>query len=270
MPELPDVAIQAAYLEEHALHRPVRRTEVRDDRLTAGVSPAALASRLKGHPLTATHRHGKHLLVRAGTSGWLALHFGMTGHLACQDADDDAEEFARVVLHLEGGRRLAIVSRRMLGEVGWTDDPDAFVRARELGPDLLAADLDTGRLARRATESRRAVKAALTDQSLVAGLGNVYGDEALFQAGIDPRTRVHRLGPDRVRAVLNVARRVVRTAARHRDGHRRGAAGLPAGWLGPRRAGGADCPAGCGGTIRKVAVSGRPTYLCPRCQERGG
>jgi len=269
MPELPDVAIQERYLAEQALRRPVERTEVRDARLLAGVTPAALGRRLKGHPFTGTRRHGKHLLVRAGSGGWLALHFGMTGCLDCRAAGDPAPEYARLLLHLAGGRRLGIVSRRMLGEVAWTDDPATFVRDRELGPDLLDPDLDTGALGERIAARSRTIKSALMDQSLVAGLGNVYADETLFQAGLDPRAATDGLTPDRVREVIGVARRVARTAARHGEGNRLVVESLPRGWLLPRREEGAACPHGCGGEVRKRTVAGRPTYLCPRCQSRG-
>ncbi|MFW6159247.1 MAG: Fpg/Nei family DNA glycosylase [Planctomycetota bacterium] len=261
MPELPDVAGFRNYLNATALHQRIGRTSIRDRRLTRGASPQTIARRLKGRALEETDRHGKFLFARVGDAGWLVLHFGMTGQLAYYHDAADEPEHARMVLAFENGRRLAYVNQRRLGRIDFADDPAEFAEAEGLGPDALDPDLGRAEFVERLSGRRGMVKPALMNQKIIAGIGNVYSDEILFQAGRHPTTPVDDLSDDDLAELFRITRRVLRVASdRLADVDR-----FPRGYLLRRRGEGEACPA-CGGALRKLTVSGRSAIFCPTCQ----
>ncbi len=262
MPELPDVAGFRRYLDATSLHQRIASTSCRDARFVKGLSLQALQRRLKDAELAATRRWGKWLFAPLSTAGALVLHFGMTGALDYA-AGDDEPDHARLVLHFANGRRLAIISQRMIGQVSWTEDVDAFAADHDLGPDALDDGLDRSDFITRLRGRRGAVKPALMNQAVVAGIGNVYADEILFQAKLHPATAVDDLDDDRLGGLYTVMRRVLHTAARKGgDGER-----APRRWLLRRRGAGETCPR-CGGPLETVKVGGRTAWLCPRCQRK--
>lgn len=264
MPELPDVAGFERYLDATGLHRRIERTSVTDERILDGLPAQGLGRRLAGAALESTRRHGKSLFVRTSRDLWLVLHFGMTGELAYYGEDGETPRHAKVVWTFENGAHLVYQSRRLLGRVTLTDDPEAFVEQQELGPDALCEALTADRFAELLSGRRGRLQGTFTDQSVLAGIGNVWVDEVLFQAGLDPRVRVDELDEDDVARLYRVIRRVLRVSARH------GAdpAKLPRGYLVPRREADAPCPR-CRHPIAKTTLGGRATYSCPRCQGGG-
>ena len=261
MPELPDVESFRRRVESGAVGHRVRHTSVRDEEMLDDVTSAALARRLKGRRLRGTRRHGKSLFVDLEGDGWLVLHFGMTGSVVVNSSSEEEPDHARLVLALDDDRRLAVTSRRRLGRMGWTDDPGEWSDAHDLGPDALADDVDRAIFVERVGRGRATIKSALMDQCRVAGVGNVYSDEILFQAGLHPRRHTDTLGEDDWAGLYGVFRRVLRVTSDHDARPEE----FPAGYLTPVREEGAACPR-CGATIRRTEVSGRGTYYCPRCQ----
>lgn len=260
MPELPDVAVFRDYLDATALHERIEEVEVRDDYVLEDLSARTLAQRLEGRSLESTEQHGKYLLVRIGEDGgWLVLHFGMTGFLKYFREDEQAPGHIRVLLRFENGYRLAFDCRRKLGKVALADSPEAWVRAKELGPDALALDAE-GFLEVLAGRRGR-VKSALMNQSILAGVGNVYADEALFQARIHPERSVDALDESRRRELFEALHDVLESAIEARADPER----VPDRFLLPHRRRGKSCPR-CGGQIERIELSGRATYFCPREQ----
>lgn len=259
MPELPDVEVLRRYLDATALHQRIARVERLDPALVHGTSSARLRAVLAGASLERTRRHGKWLFARCGDGPWLVLHFGMTGGLAYLDPADCSPVHTRMLLAFENGHRLAYVCQRKLGRILIADDVDGFVTERRLGPD--AFDLDIDGLLRALGRGRGAAKPTLLNQHAVAGLGNVYSDEALFQAGLHPRTPMNTLDGAARRSLARRIRHVLATAVE------RGANpdDLPRSWLLPRRHLGATCPR-CGSLIRRTRLAGRSAYYCPNCQ----
>jgi formamidopyrimidine-DNA glycosylase len=267
MPELPDVENYARYLRRTALHKRIRGVEIGNPRIVSGSSGAQLARTLTGRRLEDTRRHGKHLLVALDSNGWLAMHFGMTGRLSYFENPEDDPKHDRLRLDFDDGHHLALVDQRMLGGAQLTDDADAFIAGHELGPDALDPTLDRQAFAERLTDRKGQVKAALMDQSLVVGIGNVYSDEILFQARLHPKTRVQDLSDEQVSALFQAMRRVLEVAIDSGAGAEDMTERLPEGYLLPHRRQGARCPR-CGGEIQALKLSGRTAYLCPRCQPR--
>lgn len=262
MPELPDVQVEKEYLDATALHQRVEDVFLSAEGLLEGVSATTLRKRLEGRTLESTRRHGKHLFAHVGDDGWLRLHFGMTGRLAYdRDGEDGASDpdHTRLRLDFEGGGRLAYINVRRLGEIGLVDDPGRFVEDEGLGPDALDADFDADALAELLEGRRGSVKGILMNQDEIAGIGNVYADETLFQAALHPETRAGALEPEQVEELHRQMRRVLRAAvdARVED--------FPKWFMLPHRSTDMECP-DCGGGLEKIQVSGRPTYFCPSRQ----
>lgn len=262
MPELPEVehasrVLRAAVVgktvrEARALHRAQRR------HLTA----RAIA-RLRGARVERVERRGKHQLLALSTGDTLVVHFRMTGDWLVDDVAIPVAKYARVVIELDDGTRVSLLDPRALSTV--TLHREGSKALPVLGPDptdpALSVEVFRAALARR----RIAIKLALLDQHVLAGVGNIYAAEALWLARIDPRvpasslsrTRQARL-LDAIRAVLDKAQQ---SAGRYRDD---GGAG---GRFEVYDREGEACSR-CGTTIRRIVQGGRSTYYCPHCQRR--
>ncbi|WP_019884236.1 Fpg/Nei family DNA glycosylase [Streptomyces purpureus] len=258
MPELPDVEGFREVLARCAQGKRITGVEVHDVGVLHGVGAERLRRRLEGRRFTEPGRHGKWLLAR--TDGpTVLMHFGMTGQLVCCRATDDLQAHDRVVFVL-GRDQLRFRDQRKLQGIWLAEDPDADV-ARALGdqgPDALSMDRDgfdellSGRRGR--------VKSVLTDQSLIAGLGNLLADEILWRARLHPARQAGELSDDERHRLHTEMRRTLRSSVRAgRVPPRRS-------WLTGRRDD-ADpaCPR-CGGPLDRRRVGGRGTVWCPRCQ----
>ncbi len=263
MPELPDVAGFQRYLDSTSLHQRIVRTRVSDPRILDGISARQLSRHLVGRELHDTTRYGKYLFARVADEGWLVLHFGMTGSLAYYGRGERAPEYARTTLDFENRSHLAYINKRMLGKVGFTSDQAAYVEGQGLGSDALSKRLSGKEFARLLEGRSGPIKARLMDQSLLAGIGNEYSDEILFQARLHPQTDTSRLAADDIQKLYRILRRVLSLAA-DKGGD---ISKLPKGYFLPNREKGAPCPK-CAGEVEKIVVVGRAGYFCPRCQSR--
>jgi formamidopyrimidine-DNA glycosylase len=258
MPELPDVEGFRRVLVSCAQGRVVRRVDVRDAGVLRGVSARRLGEALEGRRFTEPERHGKWLLARTGGPTVL-LHFGMTGRLLCARPEDPVEPHDRVLFELSGGHRLHYRDQRKLQGLWLAEDDSGVARMLERqGPDALAVgrtgfeDVLSGR--------RGHIKTTLTDQSVLAGLGNLLADEILWRAGLHPGRRAGDLTESECRRLYTHMRRTLRSA-------------VDAGCVPPREAwltGHRDdpdpvCPR-CGAHLRRTRMAGRGTVWCPRCQ----
>lgn len=230
---------------------------VPDPTALQNVSHQALARALRDQELVDTARRGKHLFAATSGDHTLVLHFGMTGHLALDAGDADRHE--RLRLELADGGSVALVDQRRLGFVSLTREVAAYCRRRDLGPDAL--DLSLGDLEQVLERSRGGVKATLMDQGALAGVGNSYSDEILFQARIDPHRASSSLDSAEVRRLHRQLRRVLLLAADRDATPDR----FPRGWLTRHREDQLPCPR-CGTPLRKVRLVGRGAFWCPGCQ----
>jgi len=259
MPELPDVDYFRRYVEATSLHQGILHTHCSDDRIIRNVSPQKLARRLKHEQFRRVRRHGKFLFAGFDEQ-WLVLHFGMTGALTYSTEPEDPP-YARVSIEFDNGARLADQSKRLLGQVSLTREPEEFVGQQNLGPDALSGELTVDRFRSLLRSHRKAVKSVLMDQSILAGIGNVYADEILFQTRLLPTARPDELQEKRLTELYHVMRRVLRVTARHNADVK----SFPRGYLLPHRDD-ETCPR-CGRELRAETISGRTTYYCTRCQQ---
>lgn len=261
MPELPDVEVFKRYLDASGLHQLVRRVDVRDDYVLKEVSPEELAEVLEGEELASSRRHGKYLFVEATGGPWLVFHFGMTGFFRYYRDPDHASDYPKVVLDYENGYHLAFDCRRKLGEVRLTPEPEAFVAEKKLGPDAMSDSFDQEAFRDAVGDRRGMIKTALMNQQAMAGVGNEYSEEALYQAGVHPRTPVSALDDDALDGLYRTLREVMATAIECRVEPER----MPDDFIIMNREPGSPCPR-CGTAIERIEVSGRGTYVCPGCQ----
>lgn len=261
MPELPDVEVFKRYLDATSLHQRIRGVDVSARRMLQGVSSRELVAALTGHELAETRRHGKHLFVRITRDGWLRLHFGMTGALAYYKREDATLSHTRLRLDFANGYHLAFIDVRMFGAIGLVDDVDAFLASQHLGPDAL--DLDEAGFRDALAGHRGGIKATLMNQHVIAGLGNIYTDEVLFAAHVDPRAATECLDDATLRDLHRATHDVLERAI---DAHVE-LIRFPRSFLLPHRGADEICPR-CGRPLRRARIAGRTTYYCPRDQPR--
>lgn len=265
MPELPDVEGFKRVLTKNALRKTIDRVAVSDARILGKFSVRAFVSHLQGAKLGAARRHGKHLLARVDRGGWLTLHFGMTGALQFVSAADSEPPFTRVRFDFANDGCLAYTNKRMIGRVGLVEDAADFIAAEKLGPDALDRRFDFDAFKSAVLGRKRDVKSVLMDQEIIAGIGNIYSDEILFQARIDPGERVDKLAPGRLKRLFVEARKVLKTAIGSGAGSEQLTERMPKGSLLPERKKGGRCPR-CRSPLKIFKVGGRTAYCCPKCQ----
>ncbi len=242
---------------EPAVGRRIEAVEVLDPVMLRNSSPQAATRVLKGRRFEEPRRHGKWLFAPAGGATVL-MHFGMTGLLDWGRRGSERHPHDRLVFVCRGGE-LRYRNMRKFGGV-WLATGDPAAVTGPLGPDAAGLERDSFRAL--AGGRRGGIKAALMDQRLIAGLGNLMVDETLWRSGVNPRAALPRLSSRRLDAIYDAMEQVVRESIP--TGRVPGFEG----WLtGVRDRRDAACPR-CGARLRKAPVAGRTTCWCPRCQRR--
>jgi formamidopyrimidine-DNA glycosylase len=272
MPELPEVETVRRRLEPVLVGRRFDRVEILDPRLTRPEDPLAVAVELVGERVAAVDRRGKYLIVRFESGRALLVHLRMTGNLLHVVGRLEDDPHRRAVVELDDGTVLAYRDVRrfgtwLLAEPGLAEP---YLDAR-LGREPLAQAFTTKRLSEALAGRRAPVKAAILDQRRLAGVGNIYADEALWRARIHPLRPAGELDEDELRAL----RRGIR-AALNAGIERQGATlrdyRTPDGGSGRMQhefkvygREGQPCER-CGRPIEKIRAAGRGTWFCPNCQ----
>jgi formamidopyrimidine-DNA glycosylase len=273
MPELPEVETIRRQLAPLVEGRTFERVKVFDERWCRPLAPGEMTDALEGRRVEQLGRRGKYLLWGLSEEVYLAQHLRMTGTVLC---DPDPEQtHVRVRIELDDGTVLTIVDPRRFGtgELLLGDEAlDAFFAAR-LGLEPLDERFSAGHLRTLAHGRTAPIKAFLLDQRRVAGVGNIYADEALHRAGIHPRRPAGRLSADQYERLREAvvwaleagieARGATIDDFRHVDG----VWGSFQDRFQVHRREGEPC-ARCGTTIVKMVVAGRGTYVCETCQPR--
>ena len=270
MPELPEVETIKNELSPWVVGQSFTQVTILDTELVSGGSAEEVRRGLIGQRVESLGRRGKYLIFHLSNGKSLIIHLRMTGSLLLNPKE--VERYARAVFHLSNGHRFVFRDRRRLGLMWLVDDADTVVG--KLGPEPLDKSFTAGILGQRLSRHHISVKAALLDQCIVAGIGNMYADEALFAARIHPLRKTDALSPAEVQTLHNCICRVLQAAIACKgasvDTYVR-----PEGELGTAHfdfkvahRGGESCPL-CGSTIERVLVQNRGTYFCPRCQPLG-
>lgn len=261
MPELPDVECFRRSLR-NLRGRRVRAVRVEAPGMLEGLGPDQLARALAGKRFREIGRRGKHLLAGLEGGGALTLQFGMSGRPELLEPGQPEPPYTRLAIALDRGA-LAVADPRKLGHVGFAVDLDEWLRQRELGPDALALPADA--FAALLRGSRAGLKSLLMDQRALAGIGNVYSDEILFQARMHPARRARDLTGAEARRLYHCIHAVLETAVDSAAEPER----MPPGYLIHYRRKDAHCPR-CDTALERLSFSGRHAWICPRCQPEPG
>lgn len=265
MPELPEVeatrrmlvpAMEGARFEKVLTYRPDLRTTF----------PSDFAARLEGRTVRSLLRRGKYLLAELSSDEILVMHLGMSGSFRVDGDVDLADRHDHVVFSMSSGATIVFNDPRRFGFMNLLS-PQALTERRgvgALGPEPLSPEFNGAALARACRGKKTSLKVALSDQRVVAGLGNIYVSEALHRAHLSPRRRAStiatRTGAPRDSAVrlAQAITRVLEDAVARADDNRFRVYDRE----------GRRCPRrGCGGLIRRMTQAGRSTFFCPICQK---
>jgi formamidopyrimidine-DNA glycosylase len=264
MPELPEVQTIVNTLAPRLVGCEIRAVvHLRRDI----VRPAGfdLPAHLIGRRIVEIHRRGKRIVIRLDDGNSMFIHLGMTGRLTLEETSATVQPHTHLIVDL-GELELRFRDTRRFGGIWWlgTDPGHA-----QIGPEPL--QLRASELFRRLARTKRAIKNALLDQTVLAGLGNIYVDESLFAARIHPLSPANELSLEQIKRLNRSIKSTLRRALRHRgstlrdyvDGN--GAAGAFQRLHQVYDREGEECTA-CHSTIRRIVLGGRSTCFCPRCQ----
>jgi formamidopyrimidine-DNA glycosylase len=271
MPELPEVETVVRGLRAEIVGRTVTDIKVLWTRSIVPPDLDTFTRRLTGQAITNIERRGKWVVMALSGDDTLLIHLRMSGRLVLESEAYLDNRHLRVLFLLDDGRRLSFIDQRKFGRIHLTNAPNLVLGS--LGPEPLSEEFTPKRLKEMLRSRHGRIKPLLLDQRFLAGLGNIYTDEALWQAQIHPLRPADTLTPAEVTR-LHKAIRVVLTSAiasggttledevyRQADGQ----AGEFAGKLAAYGRAGQPCPR-CGQTIERIKVSQRGTHFCPRCQ----
>jgi formamidopyrimidine-DNA glycosylase len=275
VPELPEVETIRRDLESRIVGRRITAVRIPPDSGKAvpvlkGIDEASFREGIVGARIEAMERRGKYLAARLDTGAFIVVHLRMTGTLLHRAQDAEPDRFLRAVLVLDDGTELRFADIRKFGGLWLVEDVSEAV-AGGLGIEPLSEGFTVELLADALRGRKTPVKSALLDQSRIAGIGNIYADEACFAAGIDPRRLAATLRRPRVERLHRAIRDVLLFGVESRGASFRdyqdveGKDGAMQMHVKVFRRTGKPCYA-CGSIIRRVKLGGRSTHYCPKCQ----
>jgi formamidopyrimidine-DNA glycosylase len=289
VPELPEVETVCRQLEPELEGRRIESLEVLDPRWCRPAPPAELEGAVSGRTIERLGRRGKYLLLGLDRAQTLVMHLRMTGNLVLVEGEDKldpsegmrlyegerstSERHLRARFVLDDGRELWFTDPRRFGEAFLIDDAGLEGRFERIGVEPLSAEFTPELLGEIAAGRTAPLKSFLLDQKGIAGVGNIYADEALFRARLHPLSPAGSMKPQHLEALRDAVVAALEAGIDgggasiddYRDG--RGEKGRMQDEFLVHTREGASCPRG-DGTIERIVVSGRSTYFCPACQVR--
>jgi formamidopyrimidine-DNA glycosylase len=289
MPELPEVETICRQLGPELAGRRIERLAVLDARWSRPIAPAELGAAVSGQMIRDLGRRGKYLLLALEGAQTLVMHLRMTGNLVLIEEEEKldpsegrrlyegerstSERYLRARFWLDGGRELWFTDPRRFGEAFLSNDADLRVRFERLGIEPLSEEFTPEALGKVAAGRTAPLKSFLLDQSGIAGVGNIYADEALFRARLHPLSPAASMRPEHLEALRDAVIAALQAGIDdggasiddYRDG--RGQKGAMQDHFLVHTREGEPCRA-CGGPVARITISGRSTYYCPSCQVR--
>lgn len=310
MPELPEVETICRGLNQATLDREIVGGDVLlNSTIARSISATDFLTKLKGKSIARWYRRGKYLLAelsqfpegerekgkggefRAQTpissplpssfllpskAGWLGVHLRMTGQLLWVNRSEPLQKHARVRLFFEGNQELRFVDQRTFGQMWYvpaeTEVSSTVIGLKLLGPEPFSDEFTTEYLTRKLHRRARPIKTALLDQSLIAGLGNIYADETLFLSGVMPTTLCADLTAEQIgrihTAIIQVLQKAIESGGTTFSNflNVQGVNGNYGGVAWVYNRAGQPCRT-CSATIERIKLAGRSTHFCPACQQ---
>ena len=270
MPELPEVETVASSLRHLLVGRTIVEVSVDWPRSVARPAIEEFATRIAGRTVVSVDRRGKYVVVELD-QGYLLIHLKMSGRLWVVPGDEPLDKHTHVIFCLDDGQELRFHDTRKFGRVHLVADPQEVTAA--LGPEPLADDFSLDDMRRLLAHRKGRLKSLLLNQQFLAGLGNIYADEALFAARLHPLRRADSLSPDEQARLYEAIRTILKQAVAaqgttlddggYTDAH--GQAGAYQEQIAVYGRKGQPCLR-CQTPVGRIVVGARSTYFCPHCQ----
>lgn len=272
MPELPEVETIRLTLLPKLTGKIITGGEVLYPKMALGITVDELLNRVTGKSITGLNRRGKYLLIELSDKLIIGIHLRMTGQLSVDKSNTPLAKATYFRLLLNDDTELRFRDQRKFGKVFLFEQGKLPPSLIKIGPEPLSPDFTAAVLQKRLARRNLAIKKALLNQEIIAGIGNIYADEALFTAGIHPARSANSLTETEIdalyRAIIKVLSEGIEfrgtTFRDYRDGE--GRSGSYQNHLRVYGQKGKNCP-NCGGIIVKMTYGGRGTHFCPLCQK---
>ena len=276
MPELPEVETIKEDLREHVVGARIEGAEVLDPALVEQPSLEGFVGRLEAVRIVGASRRAKHLMVELDTGDALVFQLKIGGQLLLVPPVEEPRTSLMLVLRLDGERSLYLRDQTGFTRARVLDGEELEERLSSLGPEPLEDGFDAEYLRETLGARRAQIKPLILDQKVVAGVGNIYADEILFDARLHPRRKANTLSDEEWAALHAAIRKNLAAGVEHRGTTVRlyrdvlDRPGEHQNYLRVFEKHGEPCPEGCGGEVVREGVGGRPSHYCPRCQPEDG
>lgn len=260
MPELPEVRNFLEDWRTAVQGQKLVKIEVKDT-LVVPTPSEELSKAFLQKSFTQFKRVGKQMFTGTEDGHWLRFHFGMTGEFHHFTHSDAEPRFSRIEFYFAHSGAVSFADARKLGRVEMIDSPDAYLKRNQIGPDAMEVSWEDFSAIIGGKKGK--IKPTLMDQGLVAGIGNIYADEMLFQAGIHPEALLADLGPKRLKKLYESMRRSMAQSITYDTPESE----IPTGFFIIQRKKGGICPK-CGAAVKETRIGGRGTYFCGKCQRK--
>jgi formamidopyrimidine-DNA glycosylase len=270
MPELPEVQTTINELKPFVLGKRIEKVDVLADKTVAQPSVDGFRKGLPGRKIASLSRRGKHLIFELDNSMFLIVHLRMTGSLILKPAAEKPGKFIRVIIYLNNGTAIHFRDVRRFGRMWLVKDKDSVIG--KLGPEPLDPEFTPKVLAQILDNRRTDIKSLLLDQTLIAGIGNMYADEALYHARLHPLRAANSLTGAEIKKLHNSIQTVLNQGIRNKGASTEtylrpeGTKGKAHLEFRVAHQKGKECPV-CGGPIDRIVVRQRGTFFCPKCQK---
>ena len=269
MPELPEVETVKNELSPYVIGRHITGVTLFWEGIVRQPSAEEFHSRIIGQEITGITRRGKYLIVGLSSGDVLIIHLKMTGSLLVNQDSSQPTKYTRAIIHLDKDTNIFFRDPRKFGVIRLVKDENSIIG--KLGPEPLEADFTPQVLAQCLAKRTAPIKALLCDQSLIAGIGNMYADEVLFTTRVHPLRAGKSLSREEVERLHSSIRRILWAAINNKgasvDTYFRpdGTKGTAHFEFKVAHRGSESCP-DCGTSIQRLPIRNRGSYFCPKCQ----
>lgn len=261
MPELPEVEAFRQYFNTHALNKTIKSVNIVEEKILKGSSSEKMLQFCQQMMFVQTSRRGKFMFAELSGKGAILFHFGMTGDFRYSKSDDELHKHDRIVFNFKNGHYLAYMSQRKFGRVEYISNINDYIKLRRFGPDALV--ITPSDLQKQLKGRNRKIKSALLDQQIIAGVGNLYADEALFQAQIRPDRLTKELSEEDIIRLAEKIKKIMMHAVH--QGNEYGEPFTSDYFISFRKKDG-HCPI-CNSPLSRQHIAQRTTYFCETCQK---
>lgn len=272
MPELPEVETTINDLKPFVIGKRIAKVDLLWDGTVAQPSVEEFRKGLIGREIVTLNRRGKHLIFELDNSTFLIIHMRMTGSLLIKSSTEEPGNSVRAIIYLDDGTAIHFRDMRRFGKMWLVKDKNSVIG--KLGPEPLEPEFTPEVLAKILDNHKIPIKPLLIDQTQIAGIGNMYADEALYYARIHPLRLGNSLSKAEIKRLHDAIQKVLMQGIRNkgastetyiRPGGVKGEAHLQ---FQVAHQKGKECPV-CGGPIQRIEVHQRGTFFCPKCQKLG-